>query len=136
MLGRMFKKIFSIFVILLISSVFAGEYEDVISNNDKVFLYLYSPDCSYCVKFKPFFEKLSTLYGEKCKFLGIDTKTKYGEQLAKRFGARFIPYVIIVETKKDRGVVINPSCLVEYSCVNKVVDEVLRWLEVKWKVLY
>ena len=122
----MLKKLLLFLAIIICSSVFAGEYEDAIENHDKVFLYLYTPECGYCTKFSTFFEKLSELYGEKCKFLKIDASTKYGEELAKRFGIRFIPYVIIVEAKKDRGVVINPSCLVEYSCINKIVDDVLK----------
>ena len=126
MLGNMLKKFLLILTLLISIPVFAGEYEDAIKLSDKVLLYLYTPNCNYCNRFAPYYDKLSEIYSGKCKLLKIDATTRYGEELAKRFGIRFVPYVVLVEVKKDRGVVITPSCLVEYSCVNKVVDDMLR----------
>jgi len=99
----MFKKVICFLFLFFILPVFAGEYENALKNNDNVFLYLTMPSCTYCKKFDEIYDKLVNEYGEKCKFLKIDTTTAYGRNLASRFGIKFVPYVVLVESKKDKG---------------------------------
>ena len=55
----MIKKILFTLIFSFTLPLFAGEYEDALKNNDKIFLYFYSDECGYCQKFSPLFEKLS-----------------------------------------------------------------------------
>ena len=122
----MLKKLLLILIFSLILPVIAGEYEDALKNNEKIFLYFYTDECGYCQKFKPFFESFSKIYEEKCKFLAIDGNTNYGKNLAQNFRIRFLPYVILVDVKKENGLVINPDCLQKYSCTNDIIKEFIK----------
>ena len=119
----MIKKFLLISIITLTLSVNAGEYEDALKNNDKIFLYFYTKECGYCQKFTPLFEKFSNIYGEKCIFLKIDANSNYGRDLAFKFHVRFLPHVVLVDTKKEKGLVIIPNCLLQYACTNDVIKE-------------
>jgi thiol-disulfide isomerase/thioredoxin len=126
MLNKNLKILLSLIAILLIKPSFAGEYEDAISNYEKVLLYLYTPQCSYCSKFEPNYNKLLDVYRNDCKFLKINGETNYGNKLARMFGIKFVPYVLLVEKNKSHGLVISPSCLLEYSCVNNVLSNFVK----------
>ena len=116
-----------IFLILFFSlPVFSGEYEDALKNYDKIFLYFYTKECSYCNKFQPVFEKISESYKDKCKFLKIDANSYYGMKLAQKFHLKFVPYVVLVESKNDRGLVIIPECLLQYVCTSNVVNDFVK----------
>ena len=122
----MIKKILFILLFSLTLPLFAGEYEDAIKNNDKIFLYFYSEECGYCQKFTPLFEKFSSLYNDKCTFLKIDANSRYGRDLALKFHVRFLPHVVLVDTKKEKGLVIIPNCLLQYACTNGVIKEFVK----------
>ena len=57
----MMKRFFVLFFLLsmTIVPVSAGVYEDALRTNDKVFLYLYTPDCRVCNVFNKTYDRLS-----------------------------------------------------------------------------
>ena len=55
----MLKKILCILSVFVILPAFSGELEDAAKIHDKIFLYLYTKDCSYCVKFNPVYNNIS-----------------------------------------------------------------------------
>lgn len=105
---------------------FAGALEDAINKNDNVFLYIYTPQCSYCTKFNPNYKKLNSVYGEKCKFVKIDGTTDYGRNLIYAFRASYVPFVILLKSKTKKAVVIQSDCLLNYSCVSQKVNAFIR----------
>ena len=119
----MFKKILCVLSLMLALPVVAGEFDNAVKNNDKIFLYLYSPSCGYCAKFSPIYGKLSKNYGTKCKFVKFDTTTKEGLELSRRFNTMFVPYGIAINNKTHTGVQISPDCLIDYACVNSVMSK-------------
>ena len=122
----MLKKVFFSLLLLLFLPVLAGEYEDAFKNNYKILMYLTMPECSYCNKFDKVYEELTISYGDKVKFLKIDTTTSYGKKLAESFRIKFVPYVILIEPKKEKGLVINPDCLLQYTCTENLIKSVLE----------
>lgn len=122
----MMKRFLLILILILFLPAFAGEYEDALQKYDKIFLYFYTQECSYCKKFEPIFEKISKLYGEKCKFVKVDANSNYGSKLSRSFYLKFVPYVVLVESKKERGLVISPNCLLEYACTGRVVEDFIK----------
>ena len=112
--------------ICLILPTFAGIYEDAIRDNKKVVLYFYTQSCGYCKKFDPIYNKLLADFSKKCKFVKINADSYYGRNLSKFFGLRFVPYVVLVEQNIDTGIVIAPSCLLQYSCSSNVIDNFVK----------
>lgn len=119
----MFKKILCILSCLIVLPAFAGVFENAIANNEKVFLYMYTPTCGYCVKFNPIYNKLASKYSNKCKFLKLDLNTAYGMQLAQKFNVTSIPYVVTIDNNKKSTSRINPKCLMDYACTDSVVNK-------------
>lgn len=115
----MFKK--CLLFLLLISSlpVYAGKLEDALKSKGKVFLYLYTPDCGYCTKFSPRYDKLSKMYGERCAFLKVDASTPYGYELMKKYKGRYVPYVLLINSNKAE--VVTPSCLSDNACIENEI---------------
>lgn len=123
----MFKKCL-VFLLLMLttSAVFAGVYEAALEKNEKVFLYLHSNNCKYCLNFEPVYSKVSNIYGQKCKFLKVDTETDEGRRLMRLFGARYVPFVVIADSKKQEIYQIEPNCLINFKCTNYYVDRFIR----------
>ena len=67
----MLKRLSILLALLFILPVQAGEYEKALEQNEKVFLYLYSSNCSYCIKFEPIYKKIVSEYGNDFKFIKI-----------------------------------------------------------------
>lgn len=101
--------------------VSASELEKLFENSDKLFLYLYTSKCTYCVKFGPIYEKLRKKYGDKCDFIKIDANTHQGYHLMYETRASYVPNVIIADTKKQILSKITPDCLLNEACMNKVM---------------
>lgn len=120
----MFKK-FIILMIFIISPVFAGEFEDASKVYSKVFLYLYSPKCIYCVKFDPQYEILSKKY-TNCKFIKIDVNSKYGTLLMRKFNAYYVPYIALVDNKNKTLQNISPSCIVDNACIKDQMNKFVK----------
>ena len=53
------------------------------NKSELAFVYAYAPDCSYCEKFKPNYEKLVQKYGKIFAFSKVDVTTKEGAVYAK-----------------------------------------------------
>ena len=60
---------------------YAGELEDALKANSKVFLYVYTKECGYCVKFNPIYDSVSKKYAKDCKFVKINAATPYYENV-------------------------------------------------------
>ena len=123
----MFKRFLLILLFLIFScSVFAGELENALKNGNNVFLYLYTPDCGYCTKFTPRYNKLSKMYDKSYKFIKIDASTPYGYSILKKFGARFVPFVVLMNPKKNVNKLITPSCLMDGVCTEQALQKFLK----------
>ena len=122
----MFKGILLILLIFLTLPVKAGVYEDSIKSNTNTFLYLYTPNCGYCTRFNPIFNKVATEYAGNCKFLKIDAQSNYGQTLASSMKIAYVPYVIVVNNKKQTVNRISPQCLLNYACVKDAVDKCIK----------
>ena len=48
---------------------YSGEYEEATRTSEKIFLYMYTKNCSYCVKFNPVYKKISEKYSDKMNTL-------------------------------------------------------------------
>lgn len=119
----MLKKLLCIFSILFILPVYSGEYEDALNSNDKVFLYMYTQQCGYCRKFEPIYNKLRLNNAKSCKFLKIDASSRYGNGIMRDLGAAYVPYVVVIDTKRSVARSVAPSCLLDYACIKDVVDK-------------
>ena len=107
--------------LLIMTSANAGVYEDALKQNERVFLYIYTQNCGYCVRFKPVYEKLAVKYSPKCKFVKVDADTEYGKALAAAFGVRFVPYVVIANSKMGKTALLPPNCLLHFECADDVM---------------
>lgn len=122
----MLKKFFLILLLLLIQPVQAGVLEDALQQNDKVVLYLYTPQCRYCKQSEPVFRKLSNNYKNKVKFVKVDATTEYGMILSLRHQATYVPYVVMIDSKLKEGYRIIPSCMIDYSCANQALSDFVK----------
>lgn len=107
--------------LLIMTSANAGVYEDALKQNERVFLYIYTQNCGYCVRFKPIYEKLATKYSQKCRFVKVDADTEYGKSLARVFGVRFVPYVVLANSKMGQTALLPPNCLLHFECADDVM---------------
>ena len=98
-----------------------GVYEDALKQNERVFLYIYTQNCGYCVRFKPIYEKLATKYSQKCRFVKVDADTEYGKSLARVFAVRFVPYVVLANSKMGQTALLPPNCLLHFECADDVM---------------
>ena len=116
----MLKKILGLLSFFVILPSFAGAFEDAIKSNDYVFLYLYTSNCGYCTKFTPIYEQLKKSHKE-IKFLKVDADTLYGFNLMRNFGARYVPFVALVNSKTKMGEQISPECIMQLACTEKAI---------------
>ena len=119
----MLKRYLLIILAFSILPVFSGELENAFSKNKNVFLYLYTPDCGYCTKFTPRYDKLSKMYDGQYSFVKIDASTPYGFQIMRKYGGRYVPYVLLLNPKKHNGVQLAPSCLTDRDCVERSMKD-------------
>ena len=107
---------------LLTFPVFAGSVQDAMKTHDKVFIYLYTKNCGYCVKFNPIYEKVMNKFSNRCKFLKIDAETPYGISVMRDLQGVFVPYVILMDNKEKKLYKLQPNCLLDYACTANAVD--------------
>ncbi len=120
----MFKKcLLTILLVLGFCPVFAGELEDKLAQGKRVFLYLYTPNCGYCKKFAPRYDKLSKMYDGQYNFVKIDASTLYGMKVMRMYNGMYVPYVLLLNPKDRSGVQISPSCLLDRDCIEKSMKE-------------
>ena len=100
----------------------AGEYEDALAKGKNVFLYIYTPECGYCKKFLPKYTKLAKTYNKDYTFVKIDGSTMYGYRLMRRFGARYVPFIVIANPKSNSAANVHPECLADIACADEVLN--------------
>lgn len=113
-------------LLFLAVPAFAGQLEDAVKSNDKVFLYIHTPSCGYCKKFDSNYRKLLGAYGTRCKFLKLDATTPYGGAVANKYRVSFVPFVVLINTKSKQNTLVAPDCLLDYACINKRVNSFVR----------
>ena len=122
----MIKRLLCILSMLITLPAFCGEFEEAARTHNKIFLYLYTKDCGYCVKFDPVYKKISQIYGANCKFLKINADSEYGTSLMRSLNAYYVPFVVVIDNDKRVAHSISPTCLLSYSCtqdkMNKFVN--------------
>jgi len=121
------KKILILLFVLSINlPTFAGVFEEAIKHNDKIFLYMYSKDCSYCDKFTPNYNKIYQKYNGSCKFLKVDANTEYGGTLMRSLSAFYVPYVAMVDNKNKIIKTVTPTCMLNYGCILDAVNKFIK----------
>ena len=100
-----------------------SEFEEASRNNSKIFLYMYVPECGYCIKFDPIYDKLSQKYGKSCKFLKLNAATEYGNSLMRSVNASYVPYVALIDHKKQTMHRVVPTCLLNQACTKDAVEK-------------
>lgn len=108
------------------NSAFAGEYEDAIKSGKPVFLYVYVPYCATCQKFDVVYDKLSRAFKGNCKFLRINAETQYGASIARKMQIMFVPYVRMIDTRREYMGIIEPDCLLDYVCTEKELKQFIK----------
>ena len=120
----MFRKcLLFLFSIFMITPAFAGEFDKAMEKGYNVFLYLYTPKCKYCTMFSPNYKKAVKQHDGQFVFIKVDASTKYGRSLMDEFGARFVPYVVMLNSQKKYAVQISPDCLMDLKCMNKSMEQ-------------
>ncbi len=114
------KKLITIIMVLMVLPVYAGVYEDALKSNKSVLLYIYTSDCSACKKFTPVYNQLAKSHPD-VKFVKADADTLYGLNLLKKFKGRYIPYVVMTDSKTKKSSVISPYCTVDKLCLERAL---------------
>ena len=123
----MLKKLVILTSLIFALPAYAGEYENALMTGNSVFLYLYTKECRYCKQFNPIYEKLTDgTYKNNYKFLKIDANTEYGGNLMRMFRASYVPFVVLVDAKRQVMSGVTPTCLLNQSCVDKELKLFLR----------
>ena len=107
--------------------VYSDELENAVLNNDRVFLYLYTSKCGYCVKFEPIYKRLFQEFRGKYKFLKINADSEYGRQVMYEMGGFYVPYVLVINHKKQKVNRLAPNCILNYNCSKLALDEFMKY---------
>lgn len=115
----MYKYYLLAFVILIIdvTRINAGELEQALNSGTRTFLYLYTQRCGFCTKFTPKYNKLSKMYEGGYKFVKLDANTAYGNKILRSYGGYYVPYVLLLDPKRNKATQILPSCLDDLVCI-------------------
>ena len=121
----MSRKIFTVLILLFLGciGVKAGELEQALSSGANTFLYLYTPRCGFCTKFTPRYNKLSKMYEGSYKFIKLDADTAYGNKILRSYGGYYVPYVLLINSKKNKVTQISPSCLSDLACIERKMKD-------------
>ena len=122
----MLRRLLLFFMFFTTLSTSAGEFENITSRYDKVFLYLYTSDCSYCIKFNPIYEKLAKKYEKSYQFIKIDANTAKGRELMIATGGYYVPNVVILSSRKKSMGKINPKCMLDFACIDDAVNRFIN----------
>lgn len=116
----MFKKWLVFLALLTLTPAFAEGLNSAFAQKDNVVVYLYSASCKYCDRFNPIYEQVSQKYSNDYKFVKISVDTHSGMVLLhKTFQASYVPYVIMLNQKKNKQEQITSDCLTQKACVEK-----------------
>ena len=119
----MLKNIIAFVFCLFMLPACGGEFEDALKQNDNVFLYLYSSDCSACNKFMNEYNKLSKIYGKSYGFVKVDANQTYGKLLLMTFWGQYVPFVALVSEKHRTALRIEPDCMMNNVCIEKALKD-------------
>lgn len=118
----MLKKVLITVFCLVTIPVIAGLVESAKASKPYVFLYLYTPQCGTCKIFNPNYNKISQKYKNKYEYLKINAATQYGYSLVTQYNAKYVPFVIVLNSKTGKGYQIPTPCLLDYACLDKAVS--------------
>ena len=116
----MLKSLLIIFSLFAANIVYAGSYEDALKNNDKVFLYFYTPGCMTCKTFDTTFDSLKSQkkgYG----YVKVNVETPYGTHLFLKFKGRYVPFIILSDSKTKKSVTVNHTCIMNDVCLMRAM---------------
>ena len=77
------------------------ELEEIITNNDKVVMMVYSDHCGFCKKFKPVFEDLANKYDNDYTFVKTSGSTKLVNNV------RGVPTTLFIDNEEVVDVVVG-----------------------------
>ena len=121
----MLKKVIFLLCLLSILPVFANTERDSLRPNNKQFLYFYTSDCGYCVRFNPIYNRLKNKFKKNCDFIKIDASTDSGNLMMREYNAYYVPYVILVDNHSKTMNRLSPNCLLNYSCSKDAVEKLI-----------
>ncbi len=121
----MLKKFIIILCLFSFIPVHAGELENALKQNKNVFLYMYTPECGYCQKFEPRYNKISKMYDKNYTFVKLNANTQYGYSIFRRFNGRGVPYVVLINSKNKANAV-DYYCLMQTECTDKVLKKFIK----------
>lgn len=106
-----------IFVFLIVTgSVIAGVYEDALRKNEKVFLYLYTPECNSCREFDSVFYKLKK-QNKDYEYVKVNANTSYGRNLAIKYRTQYVPFILLTNSKSNKSVTVRHTCFMDEVCL-------------------
>ncbi len=118
----MIKKLLTFIILCFMGQVFAGEFENAVKSNKFVFLYLYSPDCGYCQKFQPVYNKLAK-ENKDFSFVKVNTYNIDGYKLMRKFKGRYVPYIILYNSEQQNAAQVSPACYMNEVCMTRALKE-------------
>ena len=118
----MIRLILCLFLFLSLIPAYAGTVEEAMKSQKKVFIYLYTKNCGYCIKFNPIYEKIKDKFCNKCKFIKLDAETPYGMKIMQDLQGVFVPYTIFIDNKHKKLYKLQLDCLLDYACMVNAVD--------------
>ena len=113
------KKFFLLLTLLTLPA-YAGIYEDSLSKNDKVFLYFYTPECGTCRAFDSIYDELIPQHKDY-KFVKVNARTAYGAHLMQKFRGKYVPYIILSNSKTKKNVEVVPYCAMNSLCIERAL---------------
>ena len=110
------KILFILFFLLLALPISAGTYEDALKKYDNVFLYFYSSDCRTCKVFDSIYSNIQK-ENKNFGYVKVNVETPYGTYLMLKFRGRYVPYIILSNSKTKKNVNISHACVMDEMCL-------------------
>lgn len=108
--------------LLAMVPAYAGPVEDAMKSSDKVFLYLYTPSCGACKQFNSLYMGFTRKYGQQCKFVKVNASTQYGAKIAMSVGLKYVPWVVLIDSKNKTRKHLKWECLRHPECSKKSIE--------------
>lgn len=112
------KNIILLLFLFLILPAQAGVYEDALSSNNNVLLYIYTPTCRACMTFTPIYKNVIKR-NQNLKGVMVNAETSYGYKLLQKYKGRYVPYLVLANSKKKKAVVIDAYCVADSLCFER-----------------
>ncbi len=101
----------------------AGEFENAQKTHENVFLYLYTPECGYCNKFNPRYQKLSNMYKNHYGFVKLNASSGEGHILSRKFNVHYVPFVVLYNAESKKAWQVQTNCLMDLACTEKALKD-------------